>query len=70
MKRFGNIPAQCKGRKLRKKGGSSTSGKSKGLVPTTEERIFARVSRAYKLRGYADWAKRTNALNKGETRTN
>lgn len=68
MKRFGNIPQQCKGRKLRKKNGSSTSGKSKGLLPTTQERAFAAYSRSYKEKGYTDWAERTRIANKGDTR--
>lgn len=70
MKRFGNIPQQCKGHQLRKKGGSSSPGRGKNLRPSPEERMFARRSRSYKLAGYTEWADRTRRLNKGETRNN
>lgn len=59
-----SMPASCRGRRMQKqRKGSSTTGRSKGLVPMPGDRMMARRSRSYKLAEYAGWCSKMNAKN-------
>ena len=47
---------EWKNKVIKKKGkGSQTTGKTKGINPSTLDRYMARAGRAYKHPGYAAW---------------
>ena len=47
-----------------KKFSRQATGKSKGLVPKPQNRVMAKCSRSYKMRGYALWCKKYNGIKK------
>jgi len=49
---------------LRKKKGSSTPGRTKGLLPSPEDRIMAKRSRSYKSLNYQAWCTKYDGTQK------
>jgi hypothetical protein len=63
-------PANCRSRREQKRRkGSSTTGKSKGLVPDKGDRAMARQSRSYKRPDYTSWCARMYAKNHNAPKT-